>query len=38
LTGDTAIVITDFAEDDEIDDAKELWSAQIDRLKQVLGA
>jgi len=38
LTGDTAIVVTDFAEEDEIDDAKELWSAQIDRLKQVIGA
>jgi hypothetical protein len=38
LTGDTALVITDFAEDDEIDDAKELWAAQVDRLKQVLGA
>jgi hypothetical protein len=38
LTGDTALVITDFAEVDEIDDAKELWAAQVDRLKQVLGA
>ena len=38
LTGDTAIVITDYAEEDEVDDARELWSAQIDRLKQVLGA
>lgn len=38
LTGDTALVITDFAEEDEVDDAKELWSAQVDRLKQVLGA
>jgi|TARA_Y100000385_G_scaffold57413_1_gene55124 uncharacterized protein YndB with AHSA1/START domain len=38
LTGDTAIVITDYAEEDDIEDAKELWSAQIDRLKQVLGA
>lgn len=38
LTGDTALVITDFAEGDEIDDAKELWAAQVDRLKQVLGA
>lgn len=38
LTGDTALVITDFAEDDEMDDAKELWAAQIDRLKQVIGA
>lgn len=38
LTGDTAVVITDFAEEDEMEDTKELWSAQIDRLKQVLGA
>jgi uncharacterized protein YndB with AHSA1/START domain len=38
MTGDTAIVITDFAEEDEIDDSKELWGAQVDRLKQVLGA
>ncbi len=38
LTGDTALVITDFAEEDEIDDTKELWAAQVDRLKQVLGA
>ena len=38
LTGDTAIVITDFAEEDEVEDSKELWSAQVDRLKQILGA
>ena len=38
LTGDTALVITDYAEEDEINDAKELWAAQVDRLKQVLGA
>ena len=38
MTGDTAILITDFAEEDEIDDSKELWGAQVDRLKQVLGA
>jgi len=38
LTGDTAVVITDFADEDEMEDSKELWSAQIDRLKQVLGA
>jgi len=38
LTGYTALMITDFAEEDEMDDSKELWSAQVDRLKQVLGA
>ena len=38
LTGDTALVITDFAEEDEIEDGKELWEAQVDKLKRVLGA
>ncbi|HBP46180.1 MAG TPA: hypothetical protein DD635_09760, partial [Flavobacteriales bacterium] len=38
LTGDTALVVTDFAEADEVEDAKELWAAQVERLKQVLGA
>ena len=38
LTGDTALVITDFAEEDEVEDSKELWEAQMVRLKQVLGA
>jgi hypothetical protein len=38
LTGDTALVITDFADEDEVDDAKELWEAQVDKLKRVLGA
>lgn len=38
LTGDTALVITDFAEEDEVDDAKELWDAQVDKLRRVLGA
>lgn len=38
LTGDVSLVITDFAEDDEIDEAKLLWESQIEDLKQVLGA
>ena len=38
MTGDTALVITDFAEEDEVEDSKELWEAQMVRLKQVLGA
>ena len=37
MTGDRAIIITDFAEDDEVEDAKELWIAQLDKLKRVLG-
>jgi hypothetical protein len=38
LTGDTALVITDFAEPDEVEEAMELWGAQADKLKRVLGA
>ncbi|MDD3771565.1 MAG: START-like domain-containing protein [Weeksellaceae bacterium] len=38
LTGDVALVVTDFAESDEIDDAKLLWESQIDDLKKILGS
>ena len=37
LTGDTALMITDHADDDEIEEAKELWDTQISYLKKVLG-
>lgn len=37
LTGDVALIITDFAEDDEKDDATDLWDSQIRDLKQTLG-
>ena len=37
LTGENAMVITDFAEDDEVDDAKDLWEAQVSKLRRVLG-
>ncbi len=37
LTGDVALIITDFAEDDEKDDAIDLWNTQIDELKHVIG-
>ena len=37
LTGDVALVITDFAEDDEKDDSVDLWDRQIDELKHALG-
>lgn len=38
LTGDVSLIITDFAEDDEVDEAKLLWESQIEDLKQILGA
>ena len=37
LTGDTALMITDHADEDEVDDAKDLWDTQISYLKKVLG-
>jgi uncharacterized protein YndB with AHSA1/START domain len=37
LTGDTALIITDHADDDETDDARDLWDSQISALKKVLG-
>ena len=37
LTGDVAIIITDFAEPEEKDDAIYLWDTQITELKRILG-
>jgi uncharacterized protein YndB with AHSA1/START domain len=37
LTGDVSLLITDFAEDDEKDDAVDLWDSQISELKHVIG-
>jgi len=37
LTGDVALIVTDFAEDDEIEGNTELWDKQITVLKRALG-
>ena len=37
LTNEVALVITDFADRDEVDDAKELWDTQVEKLKHNLG-
>ncbi|MDK2979600.1 MAG: hypothetical protein PWP52_2314 [Bacteroidales bacterium] len=37
LTGEVALVITDFAEDDEKNDSIDLWDSQIAELKHTLG-
>jgi len=37
LTGETALMITDFADDDEKEDAIDLWNTQISELKHVIG-
>jgi uncharacterized protein YndB with AHSA1/START domain len=39
LTNDVSLIITDFAEDeDEVEEAKQLWENQIDELKHTIGA
>lgn len=38
ITKDVSIMITDFAEDDEVEEGKMLWENQISDLKQVLGS
>ncbi|WP_100611316.1 START-like domain-containing protein [Confluentibacter lentus] len=38
ITKDVSIIVTDFAEEDEVDQAKMLWENQISSLKQVLGS
>jgi uncharacterized protein YndB with AHSA1/START domain len=37
LTGDTALIITDFAEEDEKEDSIYLWDSQIHDLRRALG-
>lgn len=38
ITKDVSLMVTDFAEDDELEEAKMLWENQISSLKQVLGS
>ncbi|MCL5129361.1 MULTISPECIES: START-like domain-containing protein [unclassified Algibacter] len=38
ITKDVSLMITDYAEDDEVEESKMLWSNQISSLKQVLGS
>jgi uncharacterized protein YndB with AHSA1/START domain len=38
ITKDVSLIVTDFAEEDEIEEGKMLWENQISDLKQVLGS
>lgn len=38
ITKDVSLMVTDFAEEDEMDEAKMLWDNQISDLKHVLGS
>ena len=37
LTGDTALIITDFAEESEIKEISDLWNSQVSSLKHCVG-
>ena len=38
ITKDVSIIVTDFSDDDEVDESKMLWENQIASLKQILGS
>jgi uncharacterized protein YndB with AHSA1/START domain len=38
ITSDVSLFITDFAEEDEVEESKMLWTNQVSTLKQVLGS
>jgi hypothetical protein len=38
MTKELALIVTDFAEPDDIEDAKLLWASQIDALSHILGS
>ncbi|HEX9827909.1 MAG TPA: START-like domain-containing protein [Flavobacteriaceae bacterium] len=38
ITKDVSLIVTDFIDEDEMDEAKMLWENQISDLKQVLGS
>lgn len=38
ITKDVSLMVTDFADEDEVDEAKMLWENMISSLKQVLGS
>ncbi|RMB64081.1 SRPBCC domain-containing protein [Dokdonia sinensis] len=38
ITKDVSLIVTDFAEEDEVDEGKMFWENQISELKQVIGS
>jgi len=38
LTSEVALIITDFAEEDEMEESKQLWDSQVNTLMQLLGS
>jgi hypothetical protein len=37
LTGDYTLLITDFAEEDEVEDLSELWNIEVNQLIRLCG-
>ncbi len=37
VTGETILTLTDWADDDEVDDQQKLWDTQLDRLRSATG-
>lgn len=37
ITGDLSLIITDFADDDELEESQMLWDSQINELTQIIG-
>lgn len=38
LTGDVALYVTDFAEEEDIEETRWLWDSQINKLRQIVGS
>ena len=38
VTNDVSLIVTDFAEEDEVESNKLLWESMVDNLKQTLGS
>jgi hypothetical protein len=38
LTGDVSLLITDFSDDDEVDEIRSLWDSQVTTLKHIIGS
>ena len=38
ITKDVSLIVTDFAEEDEMEESKMLWTNQISDLKKILGS
>ncbi|MBD78580.1 MAG: hypothetical protein CL840_06650 [Crocinitomicaceae bacterium] len=38
MTGDVALIVTDFVDEDEVEEATNLWEKQVSKLKMILGS